>query len=221
MAAVRLRAQLPPPLPQPNALPPNLCPQGRGTGWAVWDGAAAAAKYLGAAATELLGSSQLGSVLELGSGTGLAGLAAAAALQLPTLLTDLQEVLPALRRNIAANPGLQPLVSATALDWGAPVLPPAAAAATSSSSCGRLVLAADCVWLEELVPPFVQALELAAAGPQDRALLAYQSRSSRVDAALFGLLRHRFEVREVPPLPAEPPRGPIDIYWLTPKPRVA
>ena len=183
----------------------------------MWDGAAAAAKYLEAAAGEILGSRQLGSVLELGSGTGLAGLAAAAALQLPTLLTDLLEVLPALRRNIAANPGLERLVSTAALDWRAPVVP--AAAAATSSSHGRLVLAADCVWLEELVTPVVQALELSAAGPHDRVLLAYQSRSSRVDAALFGLLRQRFEVREVPPLPAEPPRGPIDIYWLTPKPR--
>ena len=204
----------------------------------MWDGAAAAANYLEAAAQELLGSqSQLGSILELGSGTGLAGLAAAAALQLPTLLSDLPEVLPALRRNIDANPDLEPLVSAVALDWRAPVVPPAAAAAatataaaTASSSSsgggggggvGRLVLAADCVWLEELVPPFVRNLELAAAGPHDRVLLAHQSRSRRVDAALFGLLGQRFEWRAVPPLPAEPPRGPIDIYWLTPKPCAA
>lgn len=185
----------------------------------MWDGAAAAARYMEAAAAEILGSG-VRSVLELGSGTGLAGLAAAAALHLPTLLTDLPEVLPSLRHNIAANPGLAGLASAAPLDWRAPRLPPAAdraAAAPGGGSAGRLVLAADCVWLEELVQPFVAALELAAAGPADRALLAYQSRSSRVDGLLLGQLRQRFEVEAVPPRPGEPPRGPIDIYWMTPR----
>lgn len=43
------------------------------------------------------------SALELGSGTGLAGLAAAIATGLPTTLTDLKEVLPALQRNAQLN----------------------------------------------------------------------------------------------------------------------
>lgn len=196
--------------------------QGRGTAWAVWDGAAAAAKYLEAAAEEIKQQHSFTSVLELGAGTGLAGLAAASALQLPTLLTDLPEVLPALRYNIITNPSLAQLVTAVALDWTAPQAS-AALADPSSSSGGdrsrssRLVLAADCVWLEKLVRPFVSALELAASAPADRALLAYQSRSSRVDDLLFSLLRRRFDVEAVAPLPGEPPRGPIDLYWLSPK----
>lgn len=184
----------------------------------MWDGAAAAARYLEAAAAGLAG--KYSSVLELGSGTGLAGLAAAAALQLPTLLTDLPEVLPALRRNIAANAELAHLVTAAPLDWRQPRLPEAEAnqQRSAGSSGGRLVLAADCVWLEELVPPFAAALELAvAARPGGRALLAYQSRSSRVDELLFGLLRRRFDVEAAAPLPGEPPRGCIDLFWLTPK----
>ncbi|KAL4428474.1 hypothetical protein ABPG75_002563 [Micractinium tetrahymenae] len=138
---------------------------GRGTGWAVWDGAPTAANFLEAAAAELRRRQPaLASVLELGSGTGLAGLAAAAALQLPTLLTDLPEVLPALQKNIAANPGLAALVSAAPLDWRQP-----------------------------------------------------HSRSSAVDALLFGQLTAAgFQVEAAPPLPGEPDRGPIDIYWLTP-----
>ena len=224
----------------------------------MWDGAAAAAKHLEALAAEQQRSSSCrgphqacGSVLELGSGTGLAGLAAAAALRLPTVLTDLPEVLPALRRNIAANPSLAPLVTAAALDWTQPHASPALAGSStggggtssssgsggtsssssggggtssssggsggSGSSGGRLVLAADCVWLEELVHPFVAALEAAAAGPADRVLLAYQSRSTRVDGLLFGLLARRFSAETAPLLPGEPPRGPIDLYWLTPK----
>lgn len=83
------------------------------------------------------------------------------------------------------------------------------------------MLAADCVWLEELVLPFVSALALAAAAPADRALLSYQSRSERIDELLFGLLERSFEVAPLPLLPGEPPRGPIDLYWLTPKPALA
>ena len=196
--------------------PPTRLLQGRGTGWAVWDGAAAAAKYLEAAASQILTSScPPASILELGSGTGLAGLAAAAALRLPTLLTDLPEVLPSLRHNIAANPALMQLVSAAALDWEEPQSSTALRPA-SSGACPSplLVLAADCVWLEDLVQPFVSTLELAVR-PGDRALLAYQSRSSRVDQLLFGLLRRRYNVAPAPALPAQPPRGPIDIYWLS------
>lgn len=222
--------------------------QGRGTAWAVWDGAPAAAKYLEAAAAELLARHAFRCILELGSGTGLAGLAAAAALQLPTTLTDLPEALPALQLNIAANPGLAQLVAAAQLDWRDPGASPALqdgrrggggsgsssgtdgssgsgggdssstqrSGGNDASSGGRLVLAADCVWLEELVPAFVGALERAAAGPADRALLSYQSRSNRIDDLLFGLLKRSFEIETVPLLPGEQPRGPIDLYWLTP-----
>lgn len=79
------------------------------------------------------------------------------------------------------------------------------------------MLAADCVWLSDLVPPFVRALQLAASQPGDLALLAYQSRSSAVDALLFGQLAAAgFKVEAAPQLPGEPDRGPIDMYWLTP-----
>ena len=62
--------------------------QGRGTGWAVWDGAVAAAKHLEQLALAgRLPALDPPAVLELGSGTGLAGLAAAVATGLPTTLT--------------------------------------------------------------------------------------------------------------------------------------
>lgn len=208
--------------------------QGRGTGWSVWDAAAATAQYLEAASTAgLLLRHRWASVLELGSGTGLAGLAAAAVLRLPTLLTDLPEVLPALRRSVDANPSLSPLVSLAPLDWHSPRLPPEAHAlpptgdgssssgssGRASSGGGRLVIAADCVWLEELVAPFVAALEAVATTPADAVLLAYQSRSTRVDGLLFGLLQRRFEVRPAPELPPGAAGLPplIDLYMLEPR----
>ncbi len=116
-------------------------------------------------------------MIELGAGTGLAGLAAAAALRCRVTLTDLPAALPALRRNVAANAALAPLLRVAALDWLAPITEPPPA----------LLIAADCVWLEALVAPFVAALD-ALTSDDTRILLVYQSRSSVVDAALWAAL---------------------------------
>lgn len=80
--------------------------QGRGTGWAVWDASVTLSRWLEASSPEERRSlgPQEAAILELGSGTGLAGLAAAACLGRPAHLTDLAEVLPSLQRNVDLNP---------------------------------------------------------------------------------------------------------------------
>jgi hypothetical protein len=55
--------------------------------------------------------------LELGAGTGLVGLAAAATLGTEVLLTDLPEIVPNLKRNIETNRHLGVEVRAEVLDW--------------------------------------------------------------------------------------------------------
>lgn len=56
--------------------------------------------------------------LELGSGTGLVGMAAAGTFRIPVLLTDLPEIVPNLRRNVDANRGvLGGGVGVAVLDW--------------------------------------------------------------------------------------------------------
>lgn len=45
-------------------------------------------------------------------------------------------------------------------------------------------------------------------------LLAYQSRSSRVDSLLFSMLQRAFDLRPAERLPGEPDRGKIDLHWL-------
>jgi hypothetical protein len=55
--------------------------------------------------------------LELGAGTGLVGLAAAATLGIEVLLTDLPEIVPNLKRNIETNRHLGVEVQAEVLDW--------------------------------------------------------------------------------------------------------
>jgi hypothetical protein len=117
-------------------------------------------------------------------------------------------VLPSLRRNVAANPSLAPLVRVAPCDWTSP-----ADAAALGPPAG-LVIAADVVWLEELVAPLVGALE-AVTAPAGRVLLAYQSRSARVDAALWAALGRRFVAEPAAAAAAgEPPRGAQQLFWL-------
>ena len=81
--------------------------QGRGTAWAVWDGAIVLAKWLEhcspAERQRLLPPGS--TFLELGSGTGVAGLSAAACYNGAErgILTDLPAALPALQRNVNLN----------------------------------------------------------------------------------------------------------------------
>mmetsp|Transcript_35740 Transcript_35740/g.90161 ORF Transcript_35740/g.90161 Transcript_35740/m.90161 type:complete len:141 (-) Transcript_35740:133-555(-) len=130
------------------------------------------------------------------------------ALGVPTVLTDLGEALPALEKNVALNPSVAPLLRVEELDW-------CQLTGVSDTLGGPfgLVIAADCVWLEHLVAPLVAALEALVDG-RTKAIIAYQSRSARVDELLFGLLDRCFERVALPPAPGEPPRGVIDLYAL-------
>mmetsp|Transcript_33396 Transcript_33396/g.79182 ORF Transcript_33396/g.79182 Transcript_33396/m.79182 type:complete len:231 (-) Transcript_33396:231-923(-) len=188
--------------------------QGRGTGWSVWDGAVCLALYIEQAQsslTTLLGED--GGILELGSGTGLAGIAAALALGRKAVLTDLPQVLPSLERNVKLNGLPREAVSVQPLDWHEA----RRQAGRLRGGPFRLVLAADCVWLDSLVAPFAEALE-AVSGEGATVLLAYQSRSARVDARLFSLLDQTFLREPVGLLPGERHRGVIDLYRLTRRP---
>jgi hypothetical protein len=203
--------------------------QGRGTAWAVWDAAVVAALWLdqnapdeddgisagGESAVPWAAVRERGA-LELGAGTGLAGLAACAALRCHVTLTDLAEALPALQRNCAANEALAPRLSVRRLDWARP-----GDVAECAALRPALLLAADCVWLEPLVAPFVAAVD-ALMGPEDadtRLLLVHQTRSAGVDAALWRAL-HAARLLPAPeaPEPQEQPCGaeaaPPRVYLL-------
>ncbi|CAG9460032.1 unnamed protein product [Pedinophyceae sp. YPF-701] len=198
---------------------------GRGTAWHVWDGAVVLARHLHHRGAEIerseLGADVAG-VLELGSGTGLVGLSAAACFPACrcVALTDLPEALPALRRNAALNAawiGGGVRVEVLRLDWREA----AGRGGCLEAGCvgggleWDLVVASDCVWLPELVEPFADALAAALRSRRAVAVLATQERSARVDAALWAGLRTRgLRVRDAPMGSGEPPRGAIRVTYV-------
>ena len=72
-------------------------------GLKTWASSYLLAKRLCLLRKEHIALGEYGDILELGAGTGLVGLAAAAILQRHVVLTDLPEIVPNLERNIAAN----------------------------------------------------------------------------------------------------------------------
>lgn len=106
-------------------------------------------------------------ILELGSGTGLVGLAAAGTWDIPVLLTDLPAIVPNLRRNVDANrAALRSSVDVAVLDWRDD------AARREERDKFDVVLAADPVYSPEhpaLVAGMVQAWMKK--GPRGRAVV--------------------------------------------------
>jgi SAM-dependent methyltransferase len=178
--------------------------QGRGTAWCVWDASVVLALFLASPAFDSLLSSLTATkqkqtqslrCVELGSGTGLGGLALAARLRetasVEVVLTDLPEALPALQRNVDANPMLRGLITVAPCDW---LTPPA-------GLTGDVVVAADCVWLSDLVTPFVNTLAQTLRH-DGIALLVHQTRSVSVDDRLWaGLAKAGFTVDRQPQPP--------------------
>jgi predicted nicotinamide N-methyase len=99
-------------------------------------------------------------VLELGAGTGLVGLAAAAVFQARVILTDLLEIVPNLQWNAATNCDVVSAHSGTVevsiLDWSKPE----AFALASAPFSFPLILAADPIYSSDHPRLLVQAIEL-------------------------------------------------------------
>ncbi|KAG0636789.1 putative methyltransferase-domain-containing protein [Tuber brumale] len=79
-----------------------------------------ASSYLLSKRLPLLGLptfSSTAKALELGAGTGLVGLAAAAIFKIPVLLTDLPDIVPNLQHNANTNSASGTVVSVAVMDW--------------------------------------------------------------------------------------------------------
>jgi hypothetical protein len=105
-----------------------------------------------------LGNNKL-SIIELGAGVGLTGIKLATELECNVLLTDLEIALPLLEKNISMNCAKfrigQNAVSAKRLSWGTDDWQLCFNTIMDENLQNKLlILAADCVYFEELHDPF-------------------------------------------------------------------
>ena len=164
----------------------------RGTGLIVWDGACVLGKYM----EKKFGSTGLNgkTVIELGAGTGLAGICSSALGADVVFLTDLDYTLDNIRSNIESNKNFGKIICAE-LDWMnndflfLEKLKP------------DIVLMADVAWIVELVPPLVRTLRNLCeyCRPKElQIILTHQSRSTTTDFVLFSELEKLgFSVKHV------------------------
>jgi len=179
---------------------------------------------------------KLGRVIEIGSGVGLSGIAAAACNAEYVLLTDLPYTLKTIQDNVDATLKAwgddddddddddkkdtekttcnRTLIEVDVLDWSD--LP-------SKSQSFDTVLSADCVWIPDLVPAFIQTLvhlrSSSSSSSHFRVLLSHQTRSLETDRLLFsGLESNHFKIQQInthKTLPKEYFVSKIRIYELT------
>ncbi|KAG6552214.1 hypothetical protein Mapa_006062 [Marchantia paleacea] len=195
-------------------------------GTSVWRGSLALVRWLDRCAREKSGSApelQGRRGVEVGAGCGAAGLGAAL-LGLNVVLTDIQAVMGALKRNVKRNVAATSLANAgksgcragkvktAQLLWGnakqtAAVKPPF-----------DVVIAADVVYVDSIVMPLINALS-DVSNAETCILLAYQLRDPDAHALFWRLLPDYFVIRKIDRSEFDPEdaNAETDIYILKKK----
>ncbi|KAG0172536.1 hypothetical protein DFQ28_010609 [Apophysomyces sp. BC1034] len=156
---------------------------GGGCGGKTWEAAFVMADYF-AWKQNLHGKR----IIELGSGTGLVGLAIAKMFALDKMLiTDQRPMLGLMHENIRLNQ-LSESVQAGILDWGEP-LP------DDANYIPDVILASDCVYLEVAFQPLLDTLMMLADQKTD-IYLSYRKRR-KADKRFFQLARKKFVITEI------------------------
>ena len=146
-----------------------------GTGLTIWDGAILLTKVLEQIPSMVQGKR----VLEFGSGVGLVGIAAACLGAKHVIMTDLPYALPLMKANVQQNihhfqqqqqPKQQILgIDCQPCNWFHP--------SHLMEWSADVVLLADCVWVQDLVPPLLQTLEMFVAQQESvMMIVSYQQR---------------------------------------------
>ena len=176
------------------------------TGFArVWEGAEALSAFLRRAPERCRGKR----VLELGAGAGECGLVAAC-LGAHACLTDVRAVAEhVIRRNVDQNgegeatareawPGSIRVGRGSAtratLDWDEPIPERPFGGSDVRFSDADLIIAAECVWLRELLPPFAATASTLLRNGAAEMILSVRDRSSTEDASSGKAFAHTNEV---------------------------
>ena len=168
---------------------------GEDTGRRTWEASVVFAKYIEAHSELVLGKSKDdGIVVEVGAGSGVVGISAAAT-DIPkcVVLTDLEYCHKALRRNAEASIALwskskvgRTDITVKSLNWKHV----ATSGVWKDGVIPDVVLGSEVVWLYELVEPLARTLKalcemrLASKGAPPKIYLSYQSRDADLDEEL-------------------------------------
>ncbi|KAJ2357067.1 Protein-lysine N-methyltransferase efm6, partial [Coemansia sp. RSA 2618] len=139
-------------------------------------------------------------VLELGSGTGIVGLALAHLQpQCTVVLTDKQELVPLLEQNIELNHAKN--VRAQCLNW----------ATDSVGFEPDVVIVSDGIFARDLHQPLADVLKRVA-GMGTRVLLAYETRVFAEEAEFMALWSQHFRFHDIKPADQHPVMQSEDIF---------
>ncbi|SMY29453.1 unnamed protein product [Zymoseptoria tritici ST99CH_1A5] len=177
----------------------------KGNGGQAWPAGVILTKYLLRRKREEL---RTASIVELGAGGGLCGLAVAKACSpaSPVYITDQGSMLALMQRNIALN-DLAKNVKACVYDWGQaqpddiPQTPP------------DVVLAADCVYFEPAFPLLQQTLQ-ELLGPSTVCYFCFKRRR-RADMHFMKAIKKKFLVEDIIDDPDQPSYSRENIYLCT------
>ena len=158
----------------------------KGTGLKLWDSSIILSKYF----ENNLDLVQNKRILELGCGIGSLGLALSCLGAEAVTLTDLEYTMANLEYNVKLNIGRLNNVETALLNWAKPE--------TYPSKDYDIIVAADVVWLESLVPSLVMCMHTLAQRNPVVIYLSHQTRSKYTDDLLFRSLENYFYVHEVP-----------------------
>ena len=161
-----------------------------GSGATLWDSAVALVAYLDHETSEAKARIRGSTVVELGAGSGLAGMAFAALGARSVTLTDLPLVIPHLSENVAANGFPSDQCRCVAYSFGED--------AARLSPPFDFVVGADTVYSVDMIDPFVASL-VALAGPRSTVVIATEQRERHIHLAFKRALAERFRVHRVAP----------------------
>ena len=163
-----------------------------GTGLNVWDGAMLLARYIERVPNIVKNKR----IIELGSGCGVVGIAAAICGCKEVVMTDLSYALPLMRENVdinrAALNGKDVLVKEC--DWFQP--PAVAELLGQGGNKADVLLVADCVWLASLIAPLLQTLKQYA-DESTEVFITYQQRGKEAHDLFMEGIENLFDVIDV------------------------
>ncbi|KAJ5373570.1 hypothetical protein N7517_005576 [Penicillium concentricum] len=157
-----------------------------GCGGQLWPAGMALAKYLLSRHAADLSDK---TIVELGAGGGLVGLAMARGCHLehPIYITDQQPMFSLMKSNIQLN-NLGPKATAAILNWGEPI-------PNQIPSRPDVIIAADCVYFEPAFPLLITTLQ-DLLGPNSVCYFCYKRRR-RADMRFMKMAKKAFEMEPV------------------------